>query len=220
MAVSSHLGIPLDEYDERIRTFIPCYNEMLRSAAACLGAISGRSPVIVDLGTGSGALASECIDTVHQAHMIGVDSDPNMLQMARHRVGRRLKTVSGDFETVEFPTCHAMVSAFALHHVPTPARKLKLYRRIFRAIRPGGILVSADCQLASNAKLAALDRTAWLSHLNQHYSSGESRAFLRAWAKEDFYFTLTDELRLIRRAGFEPEVVWRRNSFAVIMAHR
>jgi hypothetical protein len=29
MAVSSHLGIDVAEYDERIRTFVPYYEEML-----------------------------------------------------------------------------------------------------------------------------------------------------------------------------------------------
>ena len=33
MGVASHLGIQLTEYDRRIRTFIPDYEEMLDAAA-------------------------------------------------------------------------------------------------------------------------------------------------------------------------------------------
>ena len=64
------------------------------------------------------------------------------------------------------------------------------------------MLVSADCYLASVSRIAAADRTAWLEHLERAYSSREARAFLRAWAKEDYYVTLGDELALLRRAGF------------------
>lgn len=218
MAVSAHLGIPLDEYDARIRTFIPWYDEMLRSVATCVKAVGGRAPVIVDLGIGSGAVAGACVDVVPRARVIGVDADAEILQMATRRVGRRLRPLVGNFETTPLPKCDVVVSAFALHHVPTPTRKLRLYRKLHRALRGGGALVFADCQLASNAAVAANDRAAWLAHLNQHYTAAESRAFLRAWAKEDFYFTLNQELQLLRRAGFEPEVTWRRHSFAVITA--
>ena len=46
MGVASHLGIKLTEYDSRIRTFIPHYEEMLGVAAA---AIPPRARTIVEL---------------------------------------------------------------------------------------------------------------------------------------------------------------------------
>ena len=58
MGVASHLGIKLTEYDSRIRTFIPHYEEMLDVAAA---AIPPRARTIVDLGIGTGALSSRCL---------------------------------------------------------------------------------------------------------------------------------------------------------------
>jgi trans-aconitate methyltransferase len=220
MATGAHLGIPLREYDARIRTFIPSYDEMLDEAAAALPPRGGQASTIVDLGTGSGALASGCASVWPRARLIGIDSDAGMLQMASARLGRRLAIQVGDFETAALPSTDAIVSAFALHHVPTVRRKAALYRKCRRALRPGGVLIIADCQLSSRADLAAVDRAAWLSHLQQYYSAAESRAFLRAWAKEDHYFTLTDELSLLSSAGFTTDVRWRRYSFAVIVASR
>ena len=53
MSVATHLGIDLAEYDARIRSFIPDYEEMLAVAAA---AVPAQARTIVDLGIGTGAL--------------------------------------------------------------------------------------------------------------------------------------------------------------------
>lgn len=220
MAVSHHLGIPLREYDARIRTFIPWYEEMLAAAAASLPAHKGADPTLIDIGIGSGALASACLSRWPRARVTGVDADAEILQMAAARLGRRLTTLVGDFETAVLPKCDAVVSAYALHHVPTARRKAALVRRIHRALKRGGTFVIADCLLAERADLAASDHEAWLRHLREHYSAAQSRAYLRAWSFEDHYFTLNDELTLLRSAGFRADVRWRRHSFAVIAATR
>jgi hypothetical protein len=36
--------------------------------------------------------------------------------------------------------------------------------------------------------------------------------FLRTWAKEDVYFTLDREIELLKEAGFQREVTWRRTA--------
>jgi hypothetical protein len=72
MSVAAHLGIPLREYDHRIRTFIPNYEAMLDEAARALGSGVGT---IVDLGVGTGALSARCKRYVPNARIIGIDAD-------------------------------------------------------------------------------------------------------------------------------------------------
>jgi tRNA (cmo5U34)-methyltransferase len=222
MSVAAHLGIDLREYDARIRTFIPAYESMIATAARTLRtAVRKRHPDVVDLGIGTGALSAACLEVVPGARVIGIDEDEGMLAAARERLGRRLTpAVLGSFERVAIPSCDAVVASLALHHIPTPARRLRLFRRLRAALRPGGVLISADCYVASASRIAAADRAVWLEHLEHSYTPREARAFLSAWAKEDFYVTLADELGLLRRAGFSADVPWRRAAFAVIAAVR
>src|SRR5262249_13977287 len=151
----------------RIRTFIPDYEEMLRTAAGTLKAtVRKRHPVVVDLGIGTGALAAACLEAVPGARVIGIDDDAAMLGAARERLGRRLTSAGHDcFEHAVIPPCDAVVPSFALHHILTPPRRLRLFRRLRAALRSGGVLISADCHLAPSARLAAADRAAWLAHL-------------------------------------------------------
>src|SRR5471030_3235528 len=116
MGVATHLGIKLTEYDSRIRTFIPHYEEMLDVAAA---AISPRARAIVDLGIGTGALSARCLQTAPRARTTGIDVDPDILALAARRLGSRATLVTGSFLRAPLPPCNALVASYALHHVRT-----------------------------------------------------------------------------------------------------
>lgn len=215
MSVAAHLGIDLAEYDARIRTFIPDYEEMLAVAADL---VRPNARLIVDLGTGTGALAARCLTRGTRARLVGIDLDPAMADLAAQRLGSRATLVSGNFSLIPIPRCDTIVSSFALHHVRTRDAKARLYVRARRALARGGRLIVVDCQPASARALASAQRDAWRRHLRQHYSPAQADGFLRAWSKEDVYVPLETELGLMRRAKLRPEVVWRRGAFAVIQA--
>ena len=219
MSVASHLVIDLAEYDERIRTFIPDYEEMLDVAAH---AVALRRPrVAIDLGIGTGALAARVARTSPGLSIVGIDEDDDILKVAAKRLRRRQATLVHDsFVRAPFPTCDAITASFALHHVASPRSKRQLFARAHAALRPRGILVSADCHPPTSHWLAAEGRKAWLSHLARTYGRTKAAAFLDAWQDEDFYTTLESEARLLRLAGFTTEVIWRRGLFAVIVAER
>ena len=217
MGVAAHLGIDLRDYDARIRTFIPGYDAMLATAAGVLATmVRTRAPLVVDLGIGTGALAERCLSVKRHARIVGIDEDGEMLAAARARLGRRLVAIPGSFEKVPLPPCDAVIASLALHHIPTPARRLRLLRRIHRALRPRGVLVIADCYLASDRRLQAAGRAGWLDHLRETYSARQAAGYLRAWAKEDFYVTLNDEIRFLQQTGFAADVILRFASFAVL----
>jgi ubiquinone/menaquinone biosynthesis C-methylase UbiE len=216
MSVSSHLGITIDEYDRMIRTFIPRYEEMLDATAE---AIDLGTRVIIDVGVGTGALAARCVARAPEARIVGIDSDPEMLAMARRRLSARATLTRGNFLRTHLPRADAMVASFALHHVRTRRAKLRFYERARRTLRPGGTIVSADCHPDAVAAAAASQREAWLTHLRRTYGR-KAVSILDSWADEDVYQPLNVELALMTRAGFRVNVLWRRDGFAVIQGRR
>lgn len=222
MSVAEHLKIDVAEYDTRIRTFIPDYDELIGTAANALDVLGTPAPEIVDLGIGTGALAAKCLESHEAARLVGIDSDPAMIEMAVARLAghSRVGFLQANFLEATVPPCDAIVTSLALHHIPTAATKQAFYASCREALRPGGVLVSADCFTAREPRLAASQRDAWLSHLRQTYSLDESERYLATWAGEDVYFALQDELEWLRGAGLMPEVVWRKGRFAVVAAVR
>lgn len=222
MSVAEHLKIDVAEYDARIRTFIPDYDELIATAAAALCVLETATPKIVDLGVGTGALAAKCLEAHEAARLVGIDSDPAMIEMAAARLAgqSRVGFVRADFLEATVPPCDAIVASLALHHIPTAETKRAFYASCREALRPGGVLVSADCFTAREPHVAASQRDAWLSHLRRTYPLDECERYLAAWAGEDVYFALPDELEWLGSAGLMPEVTWRKGSLAVVAAAR
>jgi len=214
MGAASHLGIELAEYDQRIRTFIPDYEEMLDAAA---DAVDPKARTIVELGIGTGALASRCLKRAPNAALIGIDADPGILALASRRLRPAGTMHIANFVRAPLPRATAVVASFALHHVRTRNAKIRLYRRVRAALHPGGLFISADCHPAADRARAAAQRDAWKAHLRASYGAAEAENLLRAWGREDVYVPLDSELALLQQAGFSVDVAWRRDAFAVIV---
>ncbi len=224
MSVAQHLKIQLSEYDESIRTFIPNYEELLQNVAELLVLVRKPRPTIVDLGIGTGALALLCLQKAPQARLIGLDADAAMLAPARRRLARKLnpqsQLVHGNFLDTGLPRCDALVSTLALHHLRPAKAKQRFYAKCFAALRRGGMLINGDCCPAGNRPFAQQGMERWRAHVRRFYNARRTNAFFAAWAKEDRYFSLQDEVRMLAAAGFETEVVWRHIPFAVLVGYK
>ena len=205
MTVASHLNIRLDEYDSRIRTFIPGYDAMLDAAARALQALDVSRPVVVDAGTGTGALALRCIHAVPGAEIIAVDEDADILALARQRLSDgRASFVQGSFLDLAWPPCgrrrRVNLTASRAHD----RAKAATLPGDPRAIHANGLFISADCFPSSDDRLREIEFEGWRAHLRSSYSDAETDAFFAAWAEEDLYVPLLEELALMEACGIPP----------------
>jgi ubiquinone/menaquinone biosynthesis C-methylase UbiE len=127
---------------------------LIAEAARALDHAARPVKTIVDLGIGTGALARACLERAPGARIWGIDADAAMMATARTRLGpssRRVTMTTGSFLDEALPSCDAMVASYSLHHIRTTRAKLAFYRRCYRALRPGGVLINGDCAPASTA---------------------------------------------------------------------
>jgi SAM-dependent methyltransferase len=200
------------------------YDELIAEAARALDHAARPVRMVVDLGIGTGALARACLQRASGARVWGIDADAGMMAIAHKRLGRlsrRVTMTTGSFLDEALPSCDAIVASYSLHHIRTARLKLAFYRRCYRALRPGGILISGDCAPASTPRGFARDLDVWFAHLAKTFGSrARGRRVYESWADEDVYVPLADEIRLLQRAGFAVDVPWRRSPFAVIVGCR
>jgi tRNA (cmo5U34)-methyltransferase len=221
MSVAAHLAISPEHYDVKIRGLIPLYDELIAEAARALDHATRPVRTIVDLGVGTGALARACLERAPGARVWGIDADGDMMAIARTRLGklsRRATLTRGSFLDEPLPSCDAIVASYALHHIRTRRAKQAFYRRCFRALRRGGVLINGDCAPASTPRGFARDLDVWFTHLAKTFGSrARGRRVYESWADEDVYVPLAEEARLLLRAGFTVDIPWRRSPFAVIV---
>jgi tRNA (cmo5U34)-methyltransferase len=216
--VATHLGVDSQAYDAAIRRWIPGYEQMIGTIIEMIGELGG-APLVVDLGTGTGALGCAILDGVPRARAILVDIDPSMLEVAGDRVrehGARVELRRASFAD-ELPACDAVVASLALHHVPALDDKRALYARIHAALRPGGVFLMGDATVHEAG--AAHDRIyrQWEAGMAEAGISHEQATELFAqWSREDRYHPLAAELRALADAGFaQPDCFWKRGAMTV-----
>ena len=220
--VASHLGVSAADYDRQIRRFIPGYDEMLREVVSLLDEVLPASPLVADLGAGTGALAGAILDAIPRARALLVDIDPHMLEVAKTRLAphaARVELRHARFED-PLPACDAIVASLSLHHVPDVDAKRALYRHLRSSLAPGGLLLSADATLhAAGPEHDRIFRVWTAGMFDAGIGPGEAESLFAQWSTEDTYQPLSVELALLAEAGFaRPECFWRRGPVTVFGA--
>lgn len=223
-SVKRHLRVDADAYDLQIRRFIPHYDEMIATGVEVLAALAPVDGHILDLGGGTGALSSAVLAGLPASRVTLLDVDADMLAEARRRLAGFGDRVS--FQRASFldplPQADAVVASLALHHVHDLDTKTALYRAIYDALSPGGMMLNLDAAVSEGARLNGLVFDRMALRMGDHgISDAEARGHFASWAEEDRYFPLDAELGALRAAGFdEVECFWRRGLSAVTCALR
>jgi ArsR family transcriptional regulator len=146
--------------------------------------------VAADLGCGTGSLLAGL--AAKAATVIGVDSSPRMLELARHSgaaAGRGVQLRLGELEHLPLREAEAdaAVMNLVLHHLRLPVEGL---REAHRILRPGGTLVLADLDRHQDPELAERFGDRWPG-----FSTGELEGWL---AEAGFKIEKTGALPLAR----------------------
>lgn len=185
------------------RRLVPCFEAFYGAAIRALElAEPGPVRAVLDLGTGTGALAAMVAEAFPEAHLTLLDGAPAMVEKAAEALGARGTGVVADFaEPLPDGPFDAVVSSLAIHHLDD-AGKASLYARAFGALRPGGVFVNAEQVLGDTP---ALDALLWRWHEREARALGasdEEWAGAVARMQHDRCATLGRNLELLRAAGF------------------
>ncbi|MFE9017378.1 class I SAM-dependent methyltransferase [Streptomyces sp. NPDC007808] len=127
-------------------------------------AVAGCSaePLILDLGCGPGSLAARLARRLPYAHIVGVDMDPVLLELARTHhadAAHYVDAVIGEDGWTQAlrldRPLDAAVSTTALHYLDPHALR-RTYRQLAQLLRPGGVLVNGDHFPSDDTALAEL----------------------------------------------------------------
>jgi demethylmenaquinone methyltransferase/2-methoxy-6-polyprenyl-1,4-benzoquinol methylase len=106
---------------------------------------AGAGDTVLDIATGTGAVAAELIRQKGCA-VVGLDQSPEMLAEARLRLGPETRLVEGTAEHLPFAneSFDAMTFTYLLRYVADPAATL---RELARVVRPGGTVAGLEFAL-------------------------------------------------------------------------
>jgi tRNA (cmo5U34)-methyltransferase len=205
------------------RRLVPCFDGFYGSAIRALELTQpGPLRAVLDLGTGTGALAAMVADAYPEARLTLLDGAPAMIEKAAANLGARADAafVQDFADPLPAGPFDAIVSSLAIHHLDD-AGKASLYARAHHALRPGGAFINAEQVLGATP---ALDALAWRSHEREARALG---ATPEQWAAavqrmtHDRCATVETNLELLRAAGFgDLSVHFADGRFAVLAGRR
>src|SRR6188472_3939659 len=132
-----------DDYLERVRAAIPCYDELQRQAIAAVPFAPER---VLELGMGTGETTRRLIEAYPEAWVIGLDSSPNMVFRARENYD------DVQLARIEDPLPDGpwdlVIGVLSIHHLTSDLKK-NLFRQVKEQARSFviGDVVKADVQI-------------------------------------------------------------------------
>ncbi len=206
------------EYDQHRRRMIPCFDDFY-SLAAAMVRTAKEEPEILDMGAGTGILASYVRERLPGAHITMIDFSEKMLEISRKRFAgdASISYIVDDFTQHAYQRKYdAVVSSLAIHHL-TGDEKMRLYRDIYRILNNGGIFVNADQVLGHTVNIEAMYKSEWESYVKKSGLSAEELELAFERAKLDRMSTLEDQLGWLREAGFQDvDCVYKYYNFVVL----
>ena len=134
----------INGYEEHQLTCIESAQEFYPFTASCLPQVDGTC--LLDLGCGTGLELSYYFEMVPSARITGIDLAPGMLdELCNKFPDKEITLTLGSYFDVPFDenAYDAAVSVESLHHF-SKEEKTPLYRKLRKALRPGGYFILTD----------------------------------------------------------------------------
>ncbi len=206
------------DYDRLVVKCLPEYRSLLEVVA---GIIRGHRPSeIIDLGCGTGNLARLIFQSLPQTTIWGVDNSATFLAIARDKCrGHDFRPIWADILDYDLGTrtCECIVSTFSIHHFEDE-KKLKLFRKIQQALKPGGVFINLDMVKPRNYRQA-------VSHfLARMEKSGLSAEFIeqerQKMVERDRPVSIKKQQKWLEQIGFRFEPVVDIGLWAVYLCQK
>jgi len=210
---------------EEMRAFFTAradiYEEhMLKHWAAAYGLAAALVPAmtktLLDLGCGTGLELDYIFRRLPDISVTGIDITPEMLSRLKRKHGdKKLKLIEGDYFAVPFGegVFDAAISFESLHHF-SAQEKAGLYRRLYKALRPGGIYIECDYMARTAEEEAAFERESLEIRSSQRAKDAGYLHFDRPLSE-------ATQISLIAGAGFKSvQTLWREENTVLLIAGR
>jgi SAM-dependent methyltransferase len=139
----------VERWDRMQTLYNPHRDEQIEMLYCLSGVASLAEPRVLDLGCGPGSVTRYFKSRHRNVHIVGIDADPFLLEMARQcGADEGVTLLEADFRQPEWAEGRAdpfdaVVSLTALHWL-SQERQREIYRKVHAVLKPGGIFLNGD----------------------------------------------------------------------------
>jgi len=211
-------------FDERVVKVAPNYRDMIEALVAAIQFKKKKPIKIADLGGGTGTVTYLVKKKFPKAQVTCIDISQNMLDIACAKLKgmSNVEFVLADIENLKFNGKYdAIVSSLVLHHVEPGKNKAEVYRKIYGALKNGGLFVNADIIVSADKNIQQIYLNKWAEFILKSFSRKQLEHNHRRYKREDRPATLQNEINALKQAGFKKvEIFWKYYNFVTYSAQK
>jgi tRNA (cmo5U34)-methyltransferase len=211
-------------YTDLISRCVPRYDELFFNLFYYLP--NNLQPKqVLDLGCGTGNLTAAALQHFPTADIHALDISADILNECRTRfaANSNIHYHQQDFSQLDFPNASfdLIISSIAIHHI-VDDKKAKLYRKLHRLLKPGGVFVFADQTRGTTNEIYQKHINRWKE---EALKLGSSEADWQLWMAHqdahDYHTPVGWHLKQLEAAGFtEVDVIWKNMMWAVVWSRK
>jgi tRNA (cmo5U34)-methyltransferase len=211
-------------YTDLISRCVPRYDELFFNLFYYLP--NNLQPKqVLDLGCGTGNLTAAALQHFPTADIHALDISADILNECRTRfaANSNIHYHQQDFSQLDFPDASfdLIISSIAIHHI-VDDEKAKLYSKLHRLLKPGGVFVFADQTRGITEEIYQKHITRWKE---EALKLGSSEADWQLWMAHqdahDYHTPVGWHLKQLEAAGFtDVDVIWKNMMWAVVWSRK
>ena len=207
-----------DKYDQQRRMVIPCFNDFYQTAVNLIPFDRTDSFTFLDLGAGTGLLASFIINLFPNAEGTLIDVSEKMMEKAMERFSsnKRIGFLESDYSNNPLPGQYDLiVSAMSIHHLSDEEKKL-LYQRVYDGLTHRGIFINADLAKGETVNTERNYQAIWMDWIKEAGLGEKELSGIIERMGYDRPSLLGDQLQWLKNIGFlDVDCYYKYYNFAV-----
>ncbi|OUR92616.1 methyltransferase type 12 [Flavobacteriales bacterium 34_180_T64] len=209
MKIKDNIATEFDEFskdytNDMIRC-VPYYAELISSFTEYLPS-KFNPKTILDLGCGNGNVTNSVLKKFPQSQYILLDASQEMLNLCQKRFKNpSIEYIASYFQDYEFKknAYDFIIAGFSMHHCGSEEKK-NIFKKIYRALKPGGIFSCSDLMINRNNSYhpALIER--WKTFVLSNYKDHSKWEWLMEHYNEfDKPDGFKDQLIWLKEVGFK-----------------
>ena len=218
--IIKHFSGQPTEYEGLIKRLVPQYKKQHEVICELLPETSDKQFRVLDLGCGNGALSELILKKLPNAHVVGFDHTPKMLEAYEEKLSAyegRYELLLGDFRFDPLGSRYDIVLAgLSLQYLTWGERK-DFYKLVYSVLNTNGSFILNDIIIDEDWHTRKLQYKNWMDFIA---TNGEDPDFwLNIHLTKDYPITLEDHFQWLEEVGFsKTDCYWRFSNFAITMA--
>lgn len=215
--VRNHFEEEAFKYDELITSIIPKYNEQNDVMLTLIHFDKSDSIKVLDLGCGTGILSYLILNEFPKAGVVAFDLAENMLAACENNLiyyKDRVTFKQGNFGQDDIGVGYDLiVSGLATHHL-NDVEKPGLYKKIYDALKPGGVFINREVVLGDSPELTNQYHHLWREYIRSNGEDDEK--WFNKYLEEDIPASVNVQTDWLNKIGFvHVGCHWRYLNYAI-----